>query len=100
MAMVAGVIARWWARRPALLQVGGWLLAGALVWTTAVLVHPSPQTRLAGGEERAPSRPVHPQEGEVGGVPTDHRTGERFPGIPHDSRRVGGGKKVCRLRWL
>src|SRR3546814_14270498 len=76
MAMVAGVIARWWARRPALLQVGGWLLAGALVWTTAVLVHPSPQTRLAGGEDRAPSRPVHTQEGEVVGVHHDDRPDE------------------------
>jgi para-nitrobenzyl esterase len=88
-----GATARWWARGHALVQIGAWLLAGSLVWATAVFAHPSPQTRIAGGEDRSPSRTVQTQEGPVVGVHNDERTVEVFAGIPYAQAPVGD------LRW-
>jgi para-nitrobenzyl esterase len=91
--VMLGASARWWARGHVVLQVGAWLLAGTIVVTTAVLAHPAPQTRTAGGEDRAPSSRVHTQEGSVIGVHNDERTVEIFAGIPYARAPVG------ELRW-
>lgn len=91
--VVMGATVRRWARGPALVQVGAWLVAGTLVWTTAVLVHPPPQTRVAGGEDRSPTEPVPTQEGPVIGVRNDERTVEVFAGIPYAQAPTGT------LRW-
>lgn len=60
---VVGATARWWVRRHPILQVVSWLLAGTIVATAAILAYPAPQTRTAGGEDPAPSRPVQTREG-------------------------------------
>lgn len=88
-----GVTAHWWLRGRALLQVGAWLLAGALVSTTAVLAYPPAQNRIAGGSHPQPSALVSTREGPVRGVLNDDRTVEIFAGIPYAQPPVGD------LRW-
>ena len=90
---VVGATARWWAREHVVLQVGAWLLGGTIVAATAVLAHPPPQTRVAGGEDRSPSSQVQTREGPVVGVSNDERTVEIFAGIPYAQAPVG------ELRW-
>lgn len=80
---------RWWLRGPALLKAGAWLLAAVFVCTTAVLAHPSPQNRVAGGADPRPSRIVPTQEGPVRGVLNDERDVEIFAGIPYARPPVG-----------
>lgn len=98
-ALVGGLLvavvaaARWWAKRHLVLQVGAWLLAGTIVVATAVLAHPAPQHRLAGGQDRSPTGPVATQEGPVIGVHNEERTVEVFAGIPYAQAPVGA------LRW-
>ena len=94
-ALLAGVAAtaRWWVRGHAVLQVGAWLLAGTVVVTTAVLAHPAPHTRIAGGGDRAPSSPVRTRQGPVVGVYNDESTVEIFAGIPYAK------PPVAELRW-
>ncbi|MEG9552492.1 MULTISPECIES: carboxylesterase/lipase family protein [Streptomyces griseus group] len=84
---------RWWLRGPALLKAGAWLLAAVFVCTTAVLAHPSPQNRVAGGSDPRPSRTVPTREGPVRGVLNDERDVEIFAGIPYARPPVGD------LRW-
>jgi para-nitrobenzyl esterase len=91
--MALGATVRWWARGHPLLQVGAWLVAGTLVLATAVPVYPPSQSRIAGGEDRSPSRPVQTREGAVIGVYNDGRTVEIFAGIPYAQAPVGD------LRW-
>ncbi|MGC4938671.1 carboxylesterase/lipase family protein [Kribbella sp. DT2] len=85
--------ARWWLRGRAVLKVGAWLLAAALVSAAAVLAYPPPQNRLAGGTEPRPSALVATREGPVRGVSNDARTVEIFAGIPYAQPPVGD------LRW-
>lgn len=91
--VVLGATTRRWARGHALLQIGAWLLAGTLVGATAVLAYPAPQPRVAGGEDRSPTGPVHTQDGPVTGVYDAARTVEVFAGIPYARAPVGA------LRW-
>ncbi|MET8203713.1 carboxylesterase/lipase family protein [Micromonospora taraxaci] len=91
--VVLGATVRWWARGHALLRTGAWLLAGALVLGVAVFAYPPPQTRIAGGEDRSPSKPVQTQQGPITGVYNDERTVEVFAGIPYAQAPVGD------LRW-
>ncbi|MFD0743137.1 carboxylesterase/lipase family protein [Phytohabitans flavus] len=91
--VVLGVTARWWLRGRVLLQVGAWLLAGAVVCATAVFAYPPPQNRIAGGADPQPSALVQTQEGPVRGVQNDDRTVEIFAGIPYARPPVG------ELRW-
>lgn len=91
--VVVGASARWWARAHVVLQVGAWLLAGAIVVTVAVSVHTTPQTRVAGGDDPVPTDPVQTVEGPVVGVQNDERTVEVFAGIPYAQPPVGA------LRW-
>lgn len=86
-----GATMRWWAHGHALFQVVAWLLAWTIVCAAAVLAYPSPQSRIAGGEDRSPSDQV--QEGPVTGVLNDERTVEVFAGIPYAQAPVGD------LRW-
>lgn len=88
-----GAGARWWMGRHPVLQTGAWLLAAIVVATAAILAHPAPQTRSAGGDDPAPSRQVPTQEGPVVGVYNDERTVEIFAGIPYARPPVGD------LRW-
>ncbi|MFI6781661.1 carboxylesterase/lipase family protein, partial [Micromonospora sp. NPDC050276] len=81
------------ARGHALLRIGAWLLAGALVLGAAVFAYPPPQTRVAGGEDRSPSGPVQTRQGPITGVYNDERTVEVFAGIPYAQAPVGD------LRW-
>lgn len=60
---------------------------------TAVLAYPAPQPRVAGGEDRSPTGPVHTQDGPVTGVYDAARTVEVFAGIPYARAPVGA------LRW-
>ncbi|WP_250004676.1 carboxylesterase/lipase family protein [Actinoplanes sp. M2I2] len=94
-ALLAGlaVTARWWLRGPVVLRVAAWLLAAFLVCATAVVAHPPPQNRAAGGEEPRPTAPVPTREGAVTGVYNDDRTVEIFAGIPYARPPVG------ELRW-
>ncbi len=85
--------ARWWLRGRALLKVGAWLLAAALVAAVAVLAYPAPQQRVAGGNEPQPSATVTTREGPVVGVSNDERDVEIFAGIPYAAPPVGD------LRW-
>ncbi len=91
--VMVGTTARWWARGHALRHIGTWLLAGTLVCATAVLAYPAPQSRVAGGDDRSPTEPVHTQEGPVTGVYNDARTVEVFAGVPYAQAPVGA------LRW-
>jgi para-nitrobenzyl esterase len=91
--VAVGVTARSWARRHPALQVGAWLLAATIVAATAILAHPAPQQRLAGGKDRSPTGPVQTQHGPVVGVYNDERTVEIFAGIPYAQPPVGA------LRW-
>ncbi|OWY61381.1 hypothetical protein B7486_64085, partial [cyanobacterium TDX16] len=75
------------------LQVGAWLLAGAVVVVAAVSTHPEPQVRVAGGEDPSPSRTVQTQEGPVVGVQNDDHTVEIYAGVPYAQPPVG------ELRW-
>jgi para-nitrobenzyl esterase len=88
-----GAAARWWTQAYVIVQVGAWLLAGAIVAATAIVAHPAPERRLAGGEDRSPSRPVQTQQGTVVGVYNDEHTVEVFAGIPYAQPPVGD------LRW-
>jgi para-nitrobenzyl esterase len=88
-----GAAARWWTKAHVIVQVGAWLLTGAIVVATAIVAHPAPERRLAGGEDRSPSRPVQTQQGTVVGVYNDERTVEVFAGIPYAQPPVG------ELRW-
>lgn len=92
-AIVGAIMRRWAARRRALLRIGGWSLAAALVAVTAVVAYPAPRTRVAGGEDRASTAHVHTAEGPVAGVYNDARTVEIFAGIPYAEAPTG------RLRW-
>ncbi|WP_423465142.1 carboxylesterase/lipase family protein [Promicromonospora sp. MS192] len=85
--------AAWWLRRGALLRVGAWLVAAALVCGTAVLAHPGPQYRAAGGAEREATGPVATREGPVTGVRNDVGSVEIFAGVPYARPPVG------ELRW-
>ena len=91
--IIGAIVSRWVTRRRALLQVGAWLLGATLVAATAVLAHPAPRIRLAGGEDPAPTAPVHTAEGPVTGVYNDARTVEIFAGIPYAKAPTGA------LRW-
>lgn len=91
--VLLGGTAQRWARGHALLQIGAWLLAGVLVSATAVLAHPGPQYRIAGGRDRTPTSPVQTEDGPVTGVHNDTRTVEVFAGIPYAAPPVGS------LRW-
>lgn len=88
-----GAAARWWTRGHVILQVGAWLLAGTIVVASATSAHSTPQVRVAGGEDRIPSRPVRTEQGTVVGVYNDERTVEVFAGIPYAQPPVGD------LRW-
>ncbi|MAT06233.1 MAG: hypothetical protein CL424_14440 [Acidimicrobiaceae bacterium] len=90
---VIGAAGRWWTREHAALQVGAWLLAGTLVVVSATSAHSTPQVRVAGDEDRSPSRPVQTEQGTVIGVYNDERTVEIFAGIPYAQPPVG------ELRW-
>ncbi|MFI6425340.1 carboxylesterase/lipase family protein [Promicromonospora sp. NPDC050880] len=85
--------AAWWLRRGALLRIGAWLVAAALVCGTAVLAHPGPQYRAAGGAEREATGPVATREGPVTGVRNDAGSVEIFAGVPYARPPVG------ELRW-
>jgi para-nitrobenzyl esterase len=88
-----GVAAPWFVGRRVLLRVGAWLVAASLVCGTAVLAHPGPQYRIAGGAERAATEPVETREGPVTGVRNDDGTVEIFAGVPYARPPVG------ELRW-
>lgn len=90
---VVGASTRWWMGRHPILQIAAWLLAGTTVAATAILAHPAPQTRTAGGEDPVPSRQVVTQEGAVVGVYNDERSVEIFAGIPYAQ------PPVADLRW-
>ncbi|WP_285106038.1 carboxylesterase family protein [Promicromonospora sp. MEB111] len=85
--------APWWLRRGVLLRVGAWLVAAALVCGIAVLAHPGPQPRVAGGTQREATAPVETREGPVTGVRNDEGTVEIFAGVPYAQPPVG------ELRW-
>lgn len=87
------VLAPWFLRRRALFRMGAWLVAASLVCGTAVLAHPGPQYRIAGGAERAATEPVETREGPVTGVRNDDGTVEIFAGVPYARPPVG------ELRW-
>lgn len=87
------LVAPWFLRRRVLLGVGAWLVAAALVCGTAVLAHPGPRYRVAGGEERAVTEPVETREGPVTGVRNDAGSVEVFAGVPYAAPPVG------QLRW-
>ena len=91
--VVLVLTAPWWSRRGVLLRVGAWVVATALVSGTAVLAHPGPQFRVAGGTHRDATRPVETAEGPVTGVRNDAGTVEIFAGVPYAQPPVGG------LRW-
>ncbi|MBK1787355.1 carboxylesterase/lipase family protein [Prauserella cavernicola] len=98
-ALVVGLLAavggarRWWRHKRALIRVGAWLVAGVVVCATAVVAHPSPRTRAAGGDDPRLSGPVPTREGPVRGVLNDDRTVETFAGVPYAQAPVGD------LRW-
>ncbi|MEU7775184.1 carboxylesterase family protein [Micromonospora taraxaci] len=75
-----------------------WVLAGALVLGVAVFAYPPPQTRIAGDEDRSPSKPVQTQQGPITGVYNDERTVEVFEGIPYAQAPVGVCVGVRRSR--
>jgi para-nitrobenzyl esterase len=87
------VTAKWWPRRGVLLRVGAWLAAAVVVYGAAVLAHPAPQVRVAGGDDPRPSQLVATREGPVTGVRNDAGTVEIFAGIPYAQPPVGD------LRW-
>ena len=87
------VLAPWFLRRRALFRMGAWLVAASLVCGTAVLAHPGPQYRIAGGAERAATEPVETREGPVTGVRNDDGTVKIFAGVPYARPPVG------ELRW-
>lgn len=88
-----GATARWSARGHILVRITAWLVAGTLVCATAVMAHPAPQVRVAGGEDRTPTEPVSTGEGPVTGVRSDDGAVEIFAGIPYAQPPVGD------LRW-
>ncbi|MBU2668142.1 carboxylesterase family protein [Actinoplanes bogorensis] len=78
------------ARRPAgPPRRSAWLAAAILVCGTAIVAHPPPQTRVAGGEDRRPTAEVITREGPVTGVTNDDRTVEVFAGLPYAQAPVG-----------
>lgn len=91
--IVLGATARWWLRGPVVLKAGAWLLAGVLVAAVAVVAYPSPQRRVAGGDDPRPSAVVPTREGPVQGVSNDAGTVDIFAGIPYAQPPVGD------LRW-
>lgn len=91
--VLAGVTAPWWVRGPVVVRMGAWVLAAVLVGAAAVLAHPPPQHRVAGGADRAPTAPVQTRQGPVTGVHDDARAVEIFAGIPYARPPVGD------LRW-
>ncbi len=84
---------RWWMRGRVVFRVATWLLATILAGAIAVVAHPPPQNRVAGGEDRRPTAAVPTREGPVTGVYNDDRTVEVFAGIPYAEPPVGD------LRW-
>jgi len=82
-----------WLSRGAPVKVGAWLVVGALVSGAAILAHPGPQIRMAGGAERGATQPVETQQGPVAGVRNDAGTVEIFAGVPYAQPPVG------ELRW-
>lgn len=94
-ALVVGLAAlvRALQRRAVVLRVVVWVVGGALVAGTAVLAHPPPQERVAGGSDPVPTEAVDTAQGPVQGVRNDARTVEIFAGIPYAAPPVGD------LRW-
>ncbi len=91
--VIVGATVRWWARGHLLREIGAWLVAGTIVCATAVLAYPAPRSRMAGDDDRSPTRPVHTQQGSVTGVYNDASTVEVFAGLPYAQAPVGA------LRW-
>lgn len=87
------VTAPWWSRCGGILRVGAWLGAVVVIGGVAVLAHPAPQVRVAGGNDPRPTDAVETREGPVTGVRNDAGTVEIFAGIPYAQPPVG------ELRW-
>ncbi|MFC8797823.1 carboxylesterase/lipase family protein [Promicromonospora sp. NPDC057138] len=90
---VAGFGARWWSRRGVLVHVVAWLVAMSVVGGAAVLAYPTPQVRVAGGDDPHPTQTVTTRQGPVTGVRNDAGTVEIFAGVPYAQPPVGD------LRW-
>ncbi|KGJ76983.1 hypothetical protein GY21_08700 [Cryobacterium roopkundense] len=91
--VAAGAAARRWLRGHVLLQTGAWMLAAAIVCTTAVGMYPPPTVRDAGGNDPQPTEVVPTHDGLVRGVLIDDRSTGIFAGIPYAHAPVG------KLRW-
>src|SRR6187402_128962 len=86
LAFVMFVAAGWacvtWLRKPALVQIGAWILVTAIIGGTTVLAYPPAQDRRAGGEHPTTTAAVPTKQGPVTGVYSDDRSVEIYAGIP------------------
>ncbi|HXR44602.1 MAG TPA: carboxylesterase family protein, partial [Pseudolysinimonas sp.] len=92
MFVAAGWACVTWLRKPALVQIGAWILVTAIIGGTTVLAYPPAQDRRAGGEHPTTAA-VPTKQGPVTGVYSDDRSVEIYAGIPYAQAPVG------RLRW-
>lgn len=89
----AVLVAHRWAGGRALRGVTTWVVAATLLVSLALVSHPAPQHRPAGGPGAVPGDVVRTQDGDLSGLRTADGAVEVFAGVPYAQPPVGD------LRW-